>query len=239
MTDIDKMVQENMNLVYFAINKYYQQYRGDEDIVQIGRIALWQACLKWTPDKCEFSSYAVSAIRRAVQHEWVRRTALKRTADATACSLEAPVGPNVDEDLNYYRVIPSVDDVDYLDLDPILMVLDAKRERVLRLLMAGYKANEIAEMTGCSETRVNQFRKDIAKAIRGDMSERQRKQAIRRRIKEQEAAGQSRPEQGDAGPQSQLVIRLLNSGAAQRVKRPGDDVPDAPRRPRGRPRKMA
>lgn len=239
VTDVERMVRENEGLVFFTINKYFQQYLHDEDIQQIGRIALWKACQKWTPEKGAFATYAAAAIKHTIEREWTRQNAKKRSADVQ--SLDAPIYHDAMKDDTFVLryVLSAVDDIDYLDLDSILEVLDSERMWVLQMMLYGYNMAELADIKGCSHQRIHQLRNDIAKVIRGEMSERQRSQAIRRRAKEKEAAGQGRTQQGDAGPQSQLVIRLLNSGAAEKIKRPGDNVQDEPRRPRGRPRKMA
>lgn len=237
MTDIEKMYLENESLVYYTINKYYAQYLFDEDMQQIGRIALWRACERWEPGTCAFSTYASTAIKRAIQHEWIYNTAEKRSGDVV--SLDSPLSAHVSEDYNGYALVAGTADIDYLDLEPIIAVLDLEREKVLYLLLAGYSLKEIAEIQGCSSERIRQLKTYIGKVIRGEMSERQRKQAIRRRNKEKEAAGQKCAQQGDPRKESQLILRLLNTGAAEKIKRPDLDVPDAPKRPRGRPRKMA
>lgn len=237
MTDIEKMYLENESLVYYTINKYYAQYLFDEDMQQIGRIALWRACERWEPGTGAFSTYAATVIKRAIQHEWVYNTAEKRTGDVV--SLDGPLSAHVSEDYNGYALVAGTTDIDYLDLEPIVAVLDLEREKVLYLLMAGYSLKEIAEIQGCSSERIRQLKNYIGKVIRGEMSERQRKQAIRRRIKEQEVAGKGCKKQSNSREESQLIQRLLDSGAAEKIRRPGDYVSDAPRRPRGRPRKLA
>lgn len=67
MQDIDKLIEQNEKLVYHIWNKRFSAYETNwaykDDLIQIGRIALWKACLNFDPSKgSEFSSYACQAI---------------------------------------------------------------------------------------------------------------------------------------------------------------------------------
>lgn len=44
MNDIEKMVEDNKNLVFYTIARYFPNYKTDEDVIQTGMIGLWYAC---------------------------------------------------------------------------------------------------------------------------------------------------------------------------------------------------
>ena len=66
----NKLIEDNMSLVYFIINKYYPTYITDEDIVQAGMLGLCKAGDTWNEDKGAFSTYAAICIRNNIRMEF-------------------------------------------------------------------------------------------------------------------------------------------------------------------------
>ena len=66
--DKEKLFNENTKLVHYVINKSFQGLKtyisgyDYEDIVQVGNIGLWKACLSYNPDKSKFTTYAIRII---------------------------------------------------------------------------------------------------------------------------------------------------------------------------------
>ena len=78
MQDINKLIEKNEKLVYHVWNKRFSAYETNwackDDLIQIGRIALWKACLKFDPSKgSEFSSYACTAIYNEMLYAMTRK----------------------------------------------------------------------------------------------------------------------------------------------------------------------
>jgi RNA polymerase sigma factor (sigma-70 family) len=70
---LDHLMRQHIGLVHFVLRR---QYRGDlayEDLLQEGRIALWQAVLHFDPHRgIAFSTYAGVAIERRIWHAVAR-----------------------------------------------------------------------------------------------------------------------------------------------------------------------
>lgn len=71
---IDEAIEQNKNLVWSVIHKYYPSFVGDEDIVQIGTIALWRAIETFDPSYgVMFSTYAYKSIFNNIGTELRKR----------------------------------------------------------------------------------------------------------------------------------------------------------------------
>lgn len=68
-----QLVEDNVNLVYYLIRKYYPTLINDEDIIQIGMVGLCEAAKRWDSNKSKFSTYAGSWIKNEIKHELQER----------------------------------------------------------------------------------------------------------------------------------------------------------------------
>lgn len=69
----DKLITENIKLVYFLIHKYYPKYIKDEDVIQSGKLGLVQAAKHYDKEKGKFSTYASVIICREIGKELKKR----------------------------------------------------------------------------------------------------------------------------------------------------------------------
>ena len=92
MNNPKQFIEKNIDLVYFAINKYYPSFSKDEDIIQCGMIGLCKAVDKWG-QKGKFSSYATKCILNEIRQELKNRG--KRKVEI---SLESWLEGNKNED---------------------------------------------------------------------------------------------------------------------------------------------
>lgn len=64
----EELYEENQSLVWFTLKKYFPSLKVDEDVLQVCRIGLWQACAEYYPEKgAKFSTFAVKGIFMAVR----------------------------------------------------------------------------------------------------------------------------------------------------------------------------
>lgn len=64
MTERNKLIEDNINLVYTMVNRYFQKYAYDDDFIQEGMLGLIKASDKFNPEKgVKFSTYACNCIR--------------------------------------------------------------------------------------------------------------------------------------------------------------------------------
>ena len=47
----EELYEENQPLVWFTLKKYFPSLKVDEDVLQVCRIGLWQACAEYYPEK--------------------------------------------------------------------------------------------------------------------------------------------------------------------------------------------
>ena len=73
MNDEKQFIEENMNLVYFLIQKYYPAFIHDSDIIQCGMVGLCEAANRFDESKSKFSNYAKNRILGAIKDELRRR----------------------------------------------------------------------------------------------------------------------------------------------------------------------
>lgn len=61
-------LSENIKLVYYVYHNYYKKYyTWKDDLIQVGLIALWNACQKFNDTKnIKFSTYATKSIKNAM-----------------------------------------------------------------------------------------------------------------------------------------------------------------------------
>ena len=67
------LVNENIKLVYYTINKYHSKYIRDEDMIQVGMVGLCKAADKYDERKVKFSTFACVCIRNAIRDELKKR----------------------------------------------------------------------------------------------------------------------------------------------------------------------
>lgn len=70
MINLDReFIEQNMNLVYYIIHKYYPAFSKDEDVIQSGMLGLCKASLHYDERKGKFSTYAGATIKNEIVNE--------------------------------------------------------------------------------------------------------------------------------------------------------------------------
>lgn len=157
-----QLVEDNINLVYYTIVRYYPIHKGDEDIIQTGMIGLCRAAMDYNSEKGAFSTYAIRKIRSAIGYEF--RKDAKRIK---AISLDAEREANHHGDtVTLQDFIIGDDDVDYVDVAPLQKVLTPQQRVILDLLKQGKSRPEISEILDISRQRVHQQLRIIQKKWR-------------------------------------------------------------------------
>lgn len=152
-----QLIEDNMKLVFYVINKYYPKLATNEDIAQCGMLGLCQAAETWDETRSAFSTYAVNGIRKAIVNE-VRRQKRHngiRSLDDTCKD---------SEDIILKNTIVGDEDVDYIDIQSIYKQLNNAEKEILKYRMGGFTTSEIAKKLGCSRQNVSgKLRKIIRK----------------------------------------------------------------------------
>lgn len=157
----NKLVEENLDLVWWTMNRYYPTTLvtdDREDFYQIGCIGLMNAARNYDPSRDEkFSTFAVPQIRRMLSQEFQYR--YRQCRSAATVSMDTPVTSLSDEDVSMSNMIPdpraSLDE-NYYDLDKFEATLTPPQKQVWRLMRENNTPIEIAGILRVSRQDVMQ-----------------------------------------------------------------------------------
>lgn len=150
MLETNKLIEDNMKLVYFVISRYFPTFTHDEDIIQTGMLGLVKAANSWDECKGEFSTYACTVIRNEINKEFRARKRQPRTV-----SLDAPMDADDEEASTFGDYIIGDTDVEYFDQEEFYDKLGDKGCSILELKKLGMHSKDIADAMGCSVSCVN------------------------------------------------------------------------------------
>ena len=153
MSMTQKLIEDNMNLVYYLVNTYYPTYRHDEDLIQCGMVGLCKAANTWDSNKSEFSTYASRCILNEINFEF-----RNRKKHSNNLSLDYEVEGKGGEPVSFGELLVGDEDVNYLDYDSIDAFYDALTEmekEIFALRREGLNATEIAEQLGYAQSTVS------------------------------------------------------------------------------------
>ena len=124
-SEAERLVLENMKLVYYLINKYYPTYTQDEDLQQCGMLALCRAAETWDPDKSQFSTYASKCITNAFNVEL-----RKRSKHYGNLSLDYEYSNGDGEAMTLGDTVVGEEDVEYIDFDRYFKTLSPREKQI-------------------------------------------------------------------------------------------------------------
>ena len=148
-----KLVEDNLPLVYFIISKEYPTFIGDEDLAQSASLGLCQAANNWDETKGLFSTYAGKCIRNEINKEFIRRKPHSKNI-----SLQT----TLTEKLTLDEVLVGEEDVVIMD-ELFYDTLIDEEIKAFELYYVGYSADEIAEEMGCKIQKANKLLRIIKK----------------------------------------------------------------------------
>jgi RNA polymerase sigma factor (sigma-70 family) len=138
-----QLIEDNMNLVYAVVHKYYPTFSKDEDIIQSGRVGLCRAAKNWIQDKGEFSTYAWGCIRNEIRAEFRNRNKSPQTL-----SLDYEINNDDGDEISFGELIVGDSDVHYVDVESVYNCLTPKEKTIFNLKESGKSAYEINSITG-------------------------------------------------------------------------------------------
>lgn len=155
----EKFFEENMNLVYYTISRYYPTHIGDEDIIQEGMLGLFRAVNDFDPEKGAFSTFAIYKIRGAIANEFK-----KVSRRVPTVSLDGMRGSDSDDgECTLDQFIVGSPDEGYTDWTPLMKKLTDQEKVVLKGLIEGNTQADMARAMGVSRQRVEQIMRKIKK----------------------------------------------------------------------------
>ena len=148
----DKLIEENMKLVYYIVNKYYPSFIKDEDVIQEGMVGLCKAASSWDDSKSKFSTFASVCILNEIKLYF--RANMKHNG---LLSLDNST-ENEDGDLiSFIDLMVGTEDVpsDYVDFSMFYNTLNDDEKDLIGLRLELTEC-EIADIKGCSQSLISQ-----------------------------------------------------------------------------------
>lgn len=154
------LFESNVNLVYYIVNKYFYNFRGDDDVIQSGLIGLWKACKSYDPDKSKFATYAskciLNQIRLYFRHE------SKYTNNVSVSLDENITISNDGDEVCRYDLLEDLVAIYCMDD----FELTHKETQVLHLKSKGYTDLEISKKLNLSQPYVSRIKNSAYKKIK-------------------------------------------------------------------------
>lgn len=155
----ERLVAENINIVYFAAKK--MGCGSDEDLIQEGMVGLCKAAKGFNPDKgYKFSTYALHCIKSHISRAYGKKI-------VPAISIEAPI---CEDGLTLGDIIESgVQPDDYLDLWAVserINSLPPMDKAIISGLISGQRQREIANDLGLTQAQISRSKRAIEKKIK-------------------------------------------------------------------------
>ena len=149
MVNQQKLIEDNMNLVYYVIHQNFPKYATDEDIVQVGMVGLCKAANAWDEEKGSFATFAVKSIYHEICNEFRCRNRQKFTY-----SLDYTYSDSEDESVTLGDMLVGDSDIDWVDTDELYTPLTEQERAIVKMKQMGLTKGEIAEQLGISQQRV-------------------------------------------------------------------------------------
>lgn len=151
----ESLVIDNMNLVYFIVNKYYPSYIADEDLKQVGMLGLCNAANTWDESKSKFSTYASSCILNEIKSEFKQRHKYKYDL-----SLDKEMTTSEGQ-CTFGDYIMGDEDIDYINVEDFTDNLNKTEQEVFELSCKGYSTHDSAKVLNCSDTNIRKIKRNI------------------------------------------------------------------------------
>lgn len=161
MTDKQtKLVEDNMDLVYFLIHRYYPNLSNDDDLKQVGMIGLINAAMTWDESRAKFSSYASRCILNAINNEFYYRK-----KHYNILSLDKEIQSD-DGNAPFSELVGGVDEnedcLEKADWEYFCNnKLTPKQKKIVSYMVEGLTAIEIADLLGYTPANVRLHRRTI------------------------------------------------------------------------------
>ena len=162
--DINELIKENEGLIYYTMNRYFytttSEFDIKEDMIQVGRIALYKAIQTYDEDRTEFSTYAVRVIKSKMIN-FLQNDLYKYVSKGGLKSIHNNEGLDEDSEKMRDRNMGRMDDDTEVNanelLDFIKKYKDERAYKIVCLLSEGYTYEEIGDMLDLSKQRINQI----------------------------------------------------------------------------------
>ena len=148
----DKLIEDNMKLVYYVINKYYPTYMYDEDVIQEGMLGLCQAANTYDSSKTKFSTYAFHCIRNRLKY-YLRCQSKHSGLLSLDFDVKCDDGNGGDSFIDFIVGEHDISTVG-IDFETFYSTLNESEKELLDLSFH-YSNTEIAQLLGTTQTNIS------------------------------------------------------------------------------------
>ena len=172
----EKMFKDNIKLVYKVfhekIDGRFVNQSMEEDLIQIGMVALWKCCLRFNPDLgVQFSTYAYNAIQKSMMCVSIR----ENKKASIFVSLSQPIQDDFEEcSLTFEEVIASSVDIGAETeinsvVDQLSTGINSTAQKVIALLREGYSQIDIARELHITRSAVGKIVKKFRQSLKNTL----------------------------------------------------------------------
>lgn len=165
--EIDNLITENHNLIYFCLNKWKMPIDEFYDVAAIG---LCKAAQTYDSTRTKFSTYACTCIYNELKQTLRFERACMRVQQEHCISLDNPVSNNPDTDVTVIDMLTTQDSTEVsvlsqLAIQNIFELLDNRDRLIITLRVLGYDQSEIAPYVGIHQASVSRKLAKIRKRL--------------------------------------------------------------------------
>lgn len=160
--DKNKLIEDNMKLVYYLVKKYYPTFINNDDVIQEGMVGLCMAADSYDESKSKFSTFASRCILNQIRYYF---KANQKHNNVLSLDKETPLEDGGvtsfaeytmgDEDINISSLMF---EEFYYDLDDY--------ERLLLELLKVYKDEVVSQRLGISQSTLYSKKRKIMRKWR-------------------------------------------------------------------------
>lgn len=187
MEDINKLFNDNINLVYHVSKKFYNTSNMGsfdiDDIHQLGSIGLFKACKLYDKSKnIKFSTYAYKAIYNEIVCEITRNNGvLKIPRDKyinkerlEILSLDYKIADSDGHTSEVHELIEDpynrFEEIEFnIIFNKILKKSDSKTKFIVQAIIKGYTQQEIATMMGYEQSTISKYFVSFKKKLKNEL----------------------------------------------------------------------
>lgn len=163
---INEDLEKNKTLVKNVIWNNFPSMVGDEDLFQVGLIALWQAMKSYDPEEASFETYASRVIKYSLISEVKHRGRSKRSASGKMMIVSMNETIKGTDGLTIGDSIAEEDDIaSFRDVKDFLSGLDKMERKIVQNKSKGMSDQKIAEILKLHQTSVSRKLKNIKKRM--------------------------------------------------------------------------
>lgn len=155
----NKLIEENINLVYYVVNRYFNKFGDYEEFIGEGFVGLIKAADSFeNSKKLKFSTYACNCIHNEICRYLNVQNYNCRKANIGASSIEEKIYDN--SELTFKDLLECNEDYSIAYVNNLLEIIDGLNYKNAKFIclkrMEGYGWREIGKMLGVSGECVRQ-----------------------------------------------------------------------------------